>query len=235
MRTLLSFFTRIPVGGSEEHPGKLYLLIIVAAIISLFPVAIFLLTYRFLPRTLVSILSIISIYGVTGLIHVDGLADFSDGIMKKGTREEKVKAMKDVNTGIAGIFSVVLVLLGEFYAISTIRISLFSILSFFLVSEISAKFSMLVGLTVFKAPDAGLAHDFKLGTKKYDAPIFLLISLPIIMISWKIWLDVFAGGVISIIIGLISLKNFSYVSGDSLGAMNEISRVVTMWLMCLGL
>jgi len=55
------------------------------------------------------------------------------------------------------------------------------------------------------------------------------------MISWKIWLDVFAGGVISIIIGLISLKNFSYVSGDSLGAMNEISRVVTMWLMCLGL
>jgi adenosylcobinamide-GDP ribazoletransferase len=235
MKSLLSFFTRIPVHNVNKEPAHLYLLVVVSALIALFPLAVFLVTFRFLPRVLVSILSLISIYAVTGLLHIDGLLDFADGIMKKGTKEEKIKAMKDVNTGAAGIFLLLMVILAEFYAINTFEIQTYMIVLLFLVSEISSKFSMLVGLTFFPSPDSGLANFFKGKVKKYDIPIFLVISLPIILISWKIWLDILAGGAISIAIGFISMQNFSFVNGDSLGAMNEISRAVTMWLICLGL
>ncbi|MGC8645240.1 MAG: adenosylcobinamide-GDP ribazoletransferase [Thermoplasmata archaeon] len=235
MKDLLSFFTRIPVGRGSAEPEDLYLLVLVAAVIAFLPTVVFLITEGVLPRAVVSILSILSIYSITGLIHTDGLSDFSDGIMKKGLKDEKIRAMKDVNTGTAGLFSLVVLILGEFYAISDVRTSFLSVLSFFLVSEVSAKFSMIVGLTIFPTPDSGLAHSFKMRARRYDIPLFLLISLPIALISWRIWLNVFAGGLISAVVGLVSVRNFSFVNGDALGAMNEISRVVTMWLICLGL
>lgn len=235
MKSLVSFFTRIPVGGVAEGPSRLYLLVVVSALIALFPVVVFLITFQFLPRILVSILSLLSIYTTTGLLHVDGLSDFADGIMKKGSKEEKIKAMKDVNTGAAGLFSMILVIISEVYAISVVGVQIQTVILFFLVSEISSKFSMLVGLTFFPSPDSGLAHMLKGSTKKYDIPVFLAISLPVLFISFRIWLNILVGGAVSIVVGLISLKNFSFVNGDSLGAMNEISRAVTMWLICLGL
>ncbi len=33
---------------------------------------------------------------ITGIHHTDGLADFADGLMVKGTKEQKLSAMKDV-------------------------------------------------------------------------------------------------------------------------------------------
>ena len=53
---------------------------------------------------LVSLLVVTSIAIITGIHHADGLADFADGLMVKGSKEKKLKAMKDVSTGSAGIW-----------------------------------------------------------------------------------------------------------------------------------
>ena len=49
-----------------------------------------------------------SIALMTGIHHTDGLADFADGLMTKGSKEKKRKAMKDLSVGSAGIFSIVI-------------------------------------------------------------------------------------------------------------------------------
>ncbi len=236
MRSLISFFTRIPAEGDVERASRsIYLITVVAIIIALFPAVIYLVLGKFIPRILISIILLVSIYAVTGLLHLDGLADFSDGIMKKGSRDEKVRVLKDVNTGIGGTFSVVIVIMIEFYAIDSIRFNLLEILTFFLISEISAKLSMLTGLISFNTPEQGLAHEFKIGAKWYYLIVAIVLTSPLLIIFRMAYFNIFAGLLISLIIGYISTKNFGFVNGDTLGAMNEISRAVTMWLICLGL
>ena len=56
---------------------------------------------------LVSLLVVASLAIVTGIHHADGLADFADGLMVKGSKERKLEAMKDLSTGSAGIVGIV--------------------------------------------------------------------------------------------------------------------------------
>ena len=60
----------------------------------------------FLDPLIVSLLVVASIAVITGIHHIDGLADFADGLMTRGTKEKKRKAMKDLSTGSAGITSI---------------------------------------------------------------------------------------------------------------------------------
>ncbi|MEM0128232.1 MAG: adenosylcobinamide-GDP ribazoletransferase [Thermoplasmatales archaeon] len=236
MKSLLSFFTRLPIDGRiETASSTIYLIGVIALIIGLVPFVMYVVIGRFVPRTVLTLILLLSIYFLTGLLHLDGLADFSDGVMKKGGRDQKVRALKDVNTGVAGIFAVITVLLSEFYAINSLKLSLLGVLTFFVVSEISSKVSMISGLTFFKVPETGLAHEFKKGFKWYYMPLSLIIIAPTAAVFGFQLLNVLAGVIISLIIGEISYHNFGFVNGDSLGAMNEISRAVTMWLICLGL
>ena len=62
----------------------------------------------FLDPMVVALLVVGSIVVITGVHHTDGLADFADGLMTKGTKNKNLKDMKDLSTGSAGIASVVL-------------------------------------------------------------------------------------------------------------------------------
>ncbi|MDH3764876.1 MAG: adenosylcobinamide-GDP ribazoletransferase, partial [Nitrosopumilus sp.] len=66
----------------------------------------------FLDPLLVSLLVVASIAIVTGIHHTDGLSDFADGLMVKGSKDKKLKAMKDSSTGSAGIAGIVLYFIG---------------------------------------------------------------------------------------------------------------------------
>lgn len=236
MRSLISFFTRIPITGDmRSASATLYFITIVALMVAAVPVVLFLLFHNILPRILLSLILLISIYFVTGLIHLDGLADFSDGVMKKGNKDEKIRVLKDVNTGIGGSFSVIMIIFTEFLAINYIRFNLFDVSAFFFISEVSAKLSMISGLTFFKAPEQGLAYEFKSGIKNYHILLALIITVPLFFVYKFLYFNIFSGVIISFVIGWISYGNFGFVNGDALGAMNEISRAVTMWLLCLGL
>lgn len=234
MKDLFSFFTRIPIRGDLVRASKqVYLLNLLGFIISLVPFAVYQLTFRFLPRELTPLIVLISIFSITGLIHIDGLSDLADGIVKKGDKESKIKALKDVNTGVAGTMFVLFDLLGIYLAIYTFHGSFLDSLAFFSISEISAKTSMLSGIAFFKAPDLGLSHIFKSNYKSWYFPIGIMTILPFfILFSWSILISL-SGILIGLLVGLISVRNFGFVNGDAIGAMNEISRVTTMWILCI--
>ena len=76
----------------------------------------------FLEPLIVALLVVASLAIITGIHHTDGLADFADGLMTRGTKERKRNAMKDLSTGSAGIVSVVLYVVGAIIALSLIHI-----------------------------------------------------------------------------------------------------------------
>ena len=112
----------------------------------------------FLDPLIVSLLVVASIAVVTGIHHTDGLADFADGLMTKGSKEKKLKAMKDVATGSAGIVSVVLYIVGAIIALSLS--SGFELFKIILLSEILSKFSMVLMASLGNSATVGSNSPF---------------------------------------------------------------------------
>jgi adenosylcobinamide-GDP ribazoletransferase len=55
---------------------------------------------------------------MTGALHLDGLADSSDGLFLWGDAERRLSAMRDPHVGSFGLLAIVLVVLGKFAALA---------------------------------------------------------------------------------------------------------------------
>jgi len=98
MRDIISFLTQIPIRKEvklEEVAARTYLFPFAALLIGFLVSGVAFVSFRFLATELASLLTLLAIYLVTGLIHLDGLADFFDGVMASGSRSEKRKAKSD--------------------------------------------------------------------------------------------------------------------------------------------
>ena len=112
----------------------------------------------FLDPMVVALLVVGSIVVITGVHHTDGLADFADGLMTKGKKDKKLRAMKDLSTGSAGIVSVVLYVIGAIIALSLT--SGFALFQAILLSEILAKFSMVLMASIGQSAAVGSNSPF---------------------------------------------------------------------------
>ena len=142
--SVFSFLTILPSSNStlDETAKYMYLFPVVGIIIGILVGGFGFGLSFLLDPILVSFLVVTSIAILTGIHHADGLADFADGLMVKGTKEKKLNAMKDLSTGSAGVVSLVLYLIGLVVTISlTTGFDLFKAI---LISEILAKFSMVL-------------------------------------------------------------------------------------------
>jgi len=92
--SVFSFLTIFPSSNStlENIAKYMYLFPIVGIIIGIFVGAFGFGLSFFLDPIIVSFLVVVSIVIVTGIHHADGLADFADGLMVKGSKEKKLNA-----------------------------------------------------------------------------------------------------------------------------------------------
>lgn len=93
LRSGFGFLTTIPVGITMEGIEKLmkhaYLFPLIGAVLG---VILGIMAYIFsiiFPQAVIPFAIIIVIYYLTGFNHIDGLADFGDGIAAHGTREKR--------------------------------------------------------------------------------------------------------------------------------------------------
>ena len=93
--SVFSFLTIIPTSNSnlETIAKYMYLFPIVGIAIGLIVGSIGFGLSLFLDPLIVSLLVVVSLAILTGIHHTDGLADFADGMMVKGTKEKKLAAM----------------------------------------------------------------------------------------------------------------------------------------------
>ncbi len=143
--SVFSFLTIIPTGTAnlETIAKYMYLFPVVGIAIGLIVGGFgFGLSFIGLEPLIVGLLVVAAIALITGIHHTDGLADFADGLMTKGTKEKKLQAMKDLSVGSAGIVTVVLYIVGMIIALSFMEG--YFLFQAILVSEIMAKFSMVL-------------------------------------------------------------------------------------------
>jgi len=175
----------------------------------------------FLEPLIVALLVVASIAIITGIHHTDGLADFADGLMTRGTKEKKRNAMKDLSTGSAGIVSVVLSIVGVIIALSlTTGYELFQAI---LLSEILAKFSMVLMASIGKSAAVGSNSPFMqiMKDKRRLAVAGVITIIPLVVIGGTVGLILFGAsiGVTLYMLGLYT-RSFGGITGDVLGAAN---------------
>lgn len=229
--SVFSFLTILPSSNSTlENTAKyMYFFPIVGIVIGLIVGSFgFGLSFIFDPL-LVGLLVVTSIAIITGIHHTDGLADFADGLMVKGSKDKKIQAMKDISTGSAGIVSIVLYLIGLIITISlTTGFDLFRAI---LISEILAKFSMVMMASLGHSASLGSNSPFLkiMKDKKKLFVAIVIMFIPVFLIGETVGLLMLGSSIIVTLVLLgISNRSFGGITGDVLGTSNEITRLSSL-------
>jgi adenosylcobinamide-GDP ribazoletransferase len=170
---------------------------------------------------------------INGAQHVDGLLDFGDGIMCHGSASGKLRVMRDPTTGAGGLSLGLIILATAAFSIAAIPARL--IIPALIVSESAARFSMVLAAASGKSAHKGMnslfveaMHDKRALRLGLSCVIILAISL----------LALGSGGV-AVVIGamltalgmvIVSNRHFGGLTGDVLGATNEITRTISLIL-----
>ena len=229
--SVFSFLTIIPTSNAnlETVAKYMYLFPIVGIAIGLVVGSIGFGISFFLDPLIVSLLVVASLALITGIHHTDGLADFADGLMVKGSKEKKLAAMKDLATGSAGIVAIVLYLVGLIVAFSLS--SGYQLFLAILLSEIIAKYSMVLMASLGKSASMGSNSPFVelMKNRKKLAVTTVITLIPLIALGGTTGLIVFAvGTTFTLFLLAMSTRSFGGITGDILGATNELSRLASV-------
>jgi adenosylcobinamide-GDP ribazoletransferase len=227
----LSFFTIIPMRKAEFNGEAIYFLwlpyFLSGTIASLF--LYFLNPY--LPFPLLAILALLIIGVIHGAQNIDALLDMGDGLMKRGSPQERLKVMKDVSTGAGAVF-----IFFSVYGISIVALitagknNAYEYIFYSQIVDV-----LFMGMILFKSLPLGNGfvsffspHTSNLYFFSYNIlfPAFILFFLfPSLFILTIVLLF------ISFLMRLYVLKVFGGVNGDLVGGSGEIGRAVALVLL----
>jgi adenosylcobinamide-GDP ribazoletransferase len=236
VKSLFSFLTILTPTMDEDcftNAAKaMFLFPLIGALIGLLAGLFGWVTSQFLPSLVVGALVLGFLLLITGLHHTDGLLDFGDGVMAHGSPERKIEIMHDQFTGAGGLSLGIMIFLITAFAIAELDASI--IIQGLVVAEVSAKLSMVVGTWAGKAVHQGMSSPFleamhgKKGTARLLVALAFSfgIALPLLRLVGAV--VVLAAIITSLILVGIAHRHFKGVTGDVLGAINELARMVSL-------
>lgn len=238
----LSMFTIIPMPYSfwkeegRRHMMKLYPL--VGLIVGLINYCIYKILLKFnVSIMLLSAITMVTPFILTGMIHLDGFMDVSDALLSRRNKEEKIRILKDPNTGAFSVIALAILFILEFSAIQTVIEK--NIVPPIIIIQIMSR--ALMGILLLKREsmkESSLGAYYKKGTNKFD--IIILYSFIIISTLIMYFIASYKGVLISlgvILSALISvnksIKELGGMSGDSAGYGLVISEFIGILILAL--
>ena len=156
MRRALAFLT--PFGGGATPTARtLSWFPLAGAFIGLVLGAIWWEAARRWPSTVAAAVVVALDLLLTGMLHVDGLADSADGLIAPMDRAHRLTVMAEPSTGAFGVATVAVVLLLRFAALSTIAAAPLLLAGLWCLSRTSMA---VIARTMPYARDDGLASAF---------------------------------------------------------------------------
>lgn len=244
MQAIISFLSIIPA-TRHSTPVDIYS---VAKVMYLFPIAgaiigiiVGVFAYSislYIPPLLLGLLVTAVLVIITGANHTDALADFADGLMAKGGKEAKHKAMLDPAIGSAGAVSLVLYVVGMIIALSSFHLEGLKLLISIVVAEAIAKYVMVLQAHIALSAWEGFSSPFTAAMKdrrKLLAATAIIILILVVTGSGYVGIISLGGStLIGIIVNYISKRSFGGISGDVLGASNELARLSSLIIFSSG-
>jgi adenosylcobinamide-GDP ribazoletransferase len=262
-RDLLSFLTIIPVGGKEDFifttAENVNLFPLIGAFIGLLAAAYFVcsgyivrflfglvnsvvvLPTDFLSKLVVAAMTIAFLLVITGLQHFDGLIDLGNAGGLGNMHDRKMVAHAWTVTYSGAVLAIIV----EFTAFVGLFFIFSPLLAFcaIIAAEVSAKLAMVTIVWVGKPTHKGLGSIFLAKAKKKLNFIAYGLSVLIVYPFFAYALSPLLGlvGVCVVLTSIpaalfmdkVSERVFGGVSGDTIGATNEVARAITLILLAV--
>lgn len=222
----VQFLTIIPLKSHQHFDARssLQYYPICGMLIGIIVLAVHLTTSLFWSQQVVALLDVTALALITGALHLDGLADTSDGLYGQRDSKQALAIMKDSRIGSMGSVSIILCLVAKWVGLSQMNEHVH--MWVFLVPAY-ARASVLFGIWAlpYGRPDGGTGHAF------FEDPIeikdFWSVALLVFLslfTGWKfILLNLSFSLIIFITLGWYK-KKIQCITGDMLGAMIEVTE-----------
>ena len=185
-----------------------------------------------LPPAMTSAIVLAVLVGLTGGIHLDGLADTCDGMAGYRPVEERWKIMHDSRTGAFGVVGIVLVLLGKWAALGSVPPQY--VYGALVLMPVVSRWAMVYAIYTFDYAHAeGLGAAYKRATKLRQYVIATVGALVIAgaLIPWLSWVGFAAVGgalLVTTIVAFYLKSKFKGLTGDTYGAINELAEIAAL-------
>jgi adenosylcobinamide-GDP ribazoletransferase len=234
VRAGFGFLTTIPVGFHQQDleslASHMWVFVLVGASVGLLTGGV---SYAlvFIPQLNSFVhagLTLVALYALTGFIHLDGLADVGDGLLKHGTIQERLKVIKDPYIGVGGISFCALSFLLLFSAVTAIKPAV--LIPALVTAEAAAKLSMVEVASFGKATHEGLGSRFssRSGPLTFVGALVLTTGIAVLFFGLKGVIVLLPPIILSL--GLVKLANMAFggINGDVIGASNELGRLAAL-------
>ncbi len=237
LRRAMGFLTIYPLRASdtwtpETLGNSMVYYPVVGLLIGIALWFLYLMLSTLFPSSVAIVLLLGGLVFMTGGLHLDGLADTIDGLSGGYNREETLNIFKDPHVGAMAVIGVVIMLLLKYASLNVLPEE--AMLSVLVLMGVLSRYSMvqLAYLSPYARAEGGLGEPFVQGIKQEHFVTAVLVTVGVALVF---------GGIRGVMIWmLVSLATLSYrtyfrkrlsgITGDILGAVNEINEALVLVL-----
>ena len=182
----------------------------------------------------INIILVIFLIALTGGLHLDGLADTVDAFLSRKNKLDMLKIMRDSHIGAMGVLGIISIVLLKIAFLSSISPSLK--MNALVLMCILSRWALVFSMFLFPyARQEGKAMMFIHGTNLRTFIFSTIVTLFCVILFCKLESLVIVAIVIPVtyIIGRFITSKIGGITGDTLGATNELIEVVTLFSVCV--
>jgi adenosylcobinamide-GDP ribazoletransferase len=165
---------------------------------------------------------------VTGMLHLDGLADSADGLLPPLDRERRLEVMADPHAGVFAVVVVVLVLALRVVALASLTPNVLVVAGIWAASR--AAMAVVLTTVPYARPGGGLASAFA-GASPWPAAVAGAVGLAVAGVALG-WPAGPAAGVALVIgsaaVAALARRRLGGFTGDVLGAVGVVGETCAL-------
>lgn len=231
--TAIRFLTVLPVSLFSEKDEEYYAIcvqhfVLVGIGIGVAAFAFTSVIADFLPLPITACLGLLFLASISGFLHLDGLADSSDGFLSARPLEKKLKIMHDSRTGAMGVIALIIVLIFKYSALLSVKSDFVPLVIFFMPMAGRLTIIFHMAFLPYARKEGGLGKMFYM-KKGWVTPVystFLFILAGAIVNPSIMLLALLATIFTAMIIGIWCSKAIGGTTGDTLGASCELTETI---------
>jgi len=230
---LVALETALPVGGgSLEDAAEVFHFVPVVGLLEgvIIAGALLLLSALRVDLEAASAIYVIMHAFITGGIHLDGFADYIDGVASRKRGEELLRVLKDPRKGSFAALWLSIAVLLSYVSVSLILRRLKPLFVIVLLSAVyssSAESMFLTAVYGVDEPYEGMAKLFTVNAKRFrelNIAVYAAIAAALTIVYPKAVAVLVAVPLIGLVIAADANRRLGFVNGDVLGFSFEVAR-----------